>query len=209
MTPVLVARLGGSYALSPLLRAWLQAIEAAEGRIVLVPGGGPFADAVRTWQTPMGFDDTAAHHMALLAMTQYGLALSGLSEKLALADTLARIEDLLAQARVPVWSPWPMLHGAPGVPASWDVTSDSLALWLACAIKAPRVLLVKHATTQRGSRAGALVADGVLDAAFQRFLDAYPGEVWLAGPNDVPPALDPGRPPGWCLRAAREYESDG
>ncbi len=209
MTAVLVVRLGGSYALSPLLRPWLRAIETAAGRIVLVPGGGPFADAVRTSQQPMRFDDTAAHHMALLAMTQHGLALAGLSDKLALADTLHEIEDLLAEARIPVWSPWPTLRGAPGIPPSWDVTSDSLALWLARAIGATRVLLVKHATTEPRTDANALVADGVLDAAFPAFLEAYAGEVWIAGPDDMPSALDPDHPAGRRLRAARECGSDG
>ena len=49
----LVVKLGGSHAGSALLRPWLRAIEAAAGRVVLVPGGGPFADAVRDAQATM------------------------------------------------------------------------------------------------------------------------------------------------------------
>jgi len=196
----MVVRLGGSHAFSPLLRPWLAAIGAAAGRVVLVPGGGPFADAVRSAQTAMSFDDLAAHRMALLAMAQYGLALAGLGGPFVPVDTMDALLNALADRRVPVWSPWPMLRDAPDVPASWDVTSDSLALWLARAIGAPQVLVIKHVETSQEATARSLVAQGVLDAAFPDFFDAYTGSVYLAGPDDLPSALDADRPPGQRLR---------
>ena len=73
-----VLKLGGSYAFSPHLKDWLDAIAACAGCAVVVPGGGPFADAVRMAQPRMGFDDRAAHEMAVLAMDQYGCALAHL-----------------------------------------------------------------------------------------------------------------------------------
>jgi aspartokinase-like uncharacterized kinase len=85
---IMVVRLGGSHAFSPWLRPWLAAIRAAAGGVVVVPGGGPFADAVRLAQTAMGFDDLAAHRMALLAMAQYGLALAGLGGPFIAIDTM-------------------------------------------------------------------------------------------------------------------------
>jgi 5-(aminomethyl)-3-furanmethanol phosphate kinase len=192
----MVVRLGGSHAFSPLLRPWLAAIGTAAGRVVLVPGGGPFADAVRSAQTAMGFDDGAAHRMALLAMAQYGLALAGLGGPFVPVETMDALRETLADRLVPIWSPWPMLRDAPNVPASWDVTSDSLALWLARAIGARHVLVVKHVETPPGATARSLVMQGVLDAAFSRFFDAYAGAVYLAGPDDLPTALDADRPPG-------------
>ena len=81
-----VVKLGGSLAFSQHLRAWISALAACPGRAVIVPGGGPFADAVRSAQTRMGYDDHAAHHMALLAMEQYGRALISLNGLLAAAD---------------------------------------------------------------------------------------------------------------------------
>ena len=192
----MVVRLGGSHAFSPLLRPWLAAVGAAAGRVVLVPGGGPFADAVRSAQTAMGFDDLAAHRMALLAMAQYGFALAGLGGPFVPADTMEAVREALADRRVPVWSPWPMLRDAPDVPASWDVTSDSLALWLARAIGAPHLLVIKHVETSPEATVHSLVAQSVLDAAFPHFFDTYPGAVHVVGPGDLPAALDPDRPPG-------------
>lgn len=196
---VAVVRLGGSHAFSPLLRPWLAAIEAAAGNVVLVPGGGPFADAVRDAQRAMGFGELAAHRMALLAMTQYGVALASLCRALVVTESMAGLDAALAERRIPVWSPWPMVRDAPDVAASWDVTSDSLALWLAHAIGAPRVLLVKHVQIHAGTTASGLVAQGVVDAGFPGFLAAYAGGVWLAGPDDRPKVLEPARLPGWRL----------
>src|SRR5580704_16000923 len=125
-----VVKLGGSHALSPHLGDWLDAISRCAGRVVIVPGGGPFADTVRTAQQKMGFDDRAAHHMALLAMEQYACALASLDTRLTLTGSLAAIRRTLARRRVPVWCPVRMTLRASEIPCTWEVTSDSLAVWL-------------------------------------------------------------------------------
>jgi len=197
-----VVKLGGSFAFLPMLPAWLGAIARAAGEVVLVPGGGPFADAVRAAEPRMGFGDRAAHAMALLAMSQYGIALAGLGRDFVVAENRREIELAMAAARVPVWSPAAMLRDAADVPQSWAVTSDSLALWLARAIEAAQVLLVKPRAAPPGATVPSLVADGLLDPAFPDFLARYAGTVFLAGPEDVPAAgLQPSRLPGTCIRA--------
>src|SRR5215471_19096861 len=92
---LIVVKLGGSHAFSKHLPAWLDALLLVAGRVVIVPGGGPFANAVRSAQPTMGFDDSAAHRMALLAMEQFGSALVGLRPSLTLADTIAAIRAAL------------------------------------------------------------------------------------------------------------------
>jgi dihydroneopterin aldolase len=165
-----VIKLGGSHAFAPHLRPWIAAIARQRGSIVLVPGGGPFADAVRAAQPKMGFNDGAAHRMALLAMEQYGCALASGRKRFALADTRAAIDRALRLEQVPVWLPTRMVLAAPEIPASWDVTSDSLAAWLAGKIGARRLLLVKHDPSAGPARARALLQRGVVDKAFPRFL---------------------------------------
>lgn len=179
-----VVKLGGSHAFSPHLLAWLRAIEAVAGRAILVPGGGPFADAVRTAQPAMGFDDVAAHDMALLAMAQYGRALVALGRGLVMADSLGAMHAALAVARVPVWSPMAMLRDA-DIPASWAVTSDSLALFLARLLNAERVVLVKPRAAAADANFPELVREGLVDEAFPQFRAAYAGAVRLVGPADL------------------------
>ena len=197
--PALVVKLGGSHAGSPLLRDWLAAIEAGGGRLVIVPGGGPFADAVRSVQPDIGYDDAAAHDMAVMAMAQFGRALVSLGRRFVLAEDAPAIGTVLNAGFVPIWSPWPMLRGAGDVPTGWDVTSDSLALWLAVRLRARAVLLVKRRGVDGSGDAGALIAEGMLDRAFGSFLDRYAGRVHLAGPADLPAAVDADRPPGRLL----------
>ena len=131
MTRPIVVKLGGSLAYSDRLTDWISAVEAARPPVVVVAGGGPFADQVRAAQTRMGFDDAAAHRMALLAMAQFAWALAGLSPRLRPAGSLEAIDGLRSHGLVPVWDPVPMAGAAGDVPQSWSVTSDSLACWLA------------------------------------------------------------------------------
>ncbi len=70
-----VVKLGGSLADSAQLPRLLREL-ARLPDLVIAPGGGPFADAVRRAQKERGFDDAAAHDMALLAMAQFGRMLA-------------------------------------------------------------------------------------------------------------------------------------
>jgi dihydroneopterin aldolase len=181
--PLTVVKLGGSYAFSPVLGDWLETAARNAGHVVLVPGGGPFADAVRAAQPKMGFDDAAAHHMALLAMEQYGRALVSLNGALALASSMAAIRRLLAARKVPVWAPTRMLLDRVDIPSSWDVTSDSLAAWLARRLQAQRLLLIKHIDPPADPvRVDELVERGVIDRAFVPVLGTSGIEASIIGP---------------------------
>src|SRR5260370_19244064 len=180
-----VIKLGGSFAFSPDLRDWIAAIPRCAGRAVIVPGGGPFADQVRTAQAQMGFDDRAAHRMGLLAMEQYGCAIKSLHEALSLADSVASIRRGLADDQVPVWLPTQMALSAADIPHSWDVTSDSLAAWLAGKIGAERLLLVKQVEPEHGTaRVADLAGDDIVDRAFANFHAASGVPAFILGPKD-------------------------
>jgi aspartokinase-like uncharacterized kinase len=182
---VTVIKLGGSFGFAPQLKNWLDALAACAGRVVVVPGGGPFADAVRAAQAPMGFDDRAAHRMALLAMEQYGCALASLDRRMKLAASVAAIRRAVQEGEVPIWSPTRMVLAADDVPASWDVTSDSLAAWLAGKIGARCVLLLKR-IKPAGAHLDAheLARQKIVDPRFPDFLRASGAEVLVAGPGE-------------------------
>ena len=170
MRDLTVIKLGGSHAFAPHLGRWLDAIAQCAGRVAVVPGGGPFADAVLEAQPRMGFDDAAAHRMALLAMEQYGCALASMNKRYVLADSREGIVGAIDRGDVPVWLPTRMVLAAGEIPWSWEVTSDSLAAWLAGLVGANRLLLVKH-DAERAS-ADELAARGVVDPAFPQFANA-------------------------------------
>jgi 5-(aminomethyl)-3-furanmethanol phosphate kinase len=180
-----VVKLGGSLASKPQRSAWLDTLVNWGGPLLLVPGGGPFADCVRKAQSAMGFDDVTAHRLALIAMGQYGIALAAYSGAFALAKTLDDIELALARGKIPVWLPEKMALAAPDVPASWEVTSDSLAAWLAGLLGARRLLLLKSLDLTAPSPAGMLAAEKIVDPAFPRFAAKAKALVWLAGPASL------------------------
>ncbi len=143
-----IVKLGGSLADTVDLQAWLGVLACfGGGRVIIVPGGGPFANQVRRSQELWGFDDQAAHRMALLAMEQYGLMMIGIRPDLKTAATVAELQDVLDRAGVAVWLPSRMTAGNEEIPATWDLTADSLAAWLANTVKASMLLLVKSAPT--------------------------------------------------------------
>ena len=182
--PLAIVKLGGSHATGSHLKDWLGAIEAEAGAIAIVPGGGPFADAVRTAQTSMGYDDRAAHTMALMAMAQFGRALQSLNPALRLASSRSAILHALKERKVPVWSPEQMACAA-ALPETWDLTSDSLSAWLAGALGAGRLLLIKHGHFDTETiDAHDLAARGVVDPLFPRYLKESGVRAWLAGPTD-------------------------
>src|SRR5258708_14322830 len=140
---------------------------------------------VRAAQAQMGFDDRAAHRMGLLAMEQYGCAIKSLHEALSLADALDSIRRGLADDQVPVWLPTPMALGASDIPPSWDVTSDSLAAWLAGKIGAERLVLVKQVEPAHGTAPAADLAERhILDTAFANFHSPSRVPALLLAPND-------------------------
>ena len=118
--------------MTPHCAAWLEALAAWGGPLILVPGGGPFADAVRAAQAAMGFDDAVAHRMALLGNGAIRCRARGAFEGFALAASRDELAALCApdeNSRLAAGEEWCLV--APEVPQSWDMTSDSLAAWLA------------------------------------------------------------------------------
>ena len=74
---------------------------------------------------------------------------------------------------------------AAALPETWDLTSDSLAAWLAGALGAGRLVLVKHGRFDAAAiDADDLVARGVVDPLFPRYLKASGARAWLAAPAD-------------------------
>jgi aspartokinase-like uncharacterized kinase len=162
-----VVKLGGSLLRDPLLPAWLERIATrGAGQTVIVPGGGPFADAARAVQQAWRINDVCAHNMAVLGMAQCAHLLHGLEPRLALADSEASLRARLGEGRAPIWLPLTLQRDAPDALTSWDVTSDSLAAWLALRLGARAVVLVKSCPVPAQATPAQLAAAGTIDPAF-------------------------------------------
>ena len=159
-----VVKIGGSLSHDPALREWLTRLwEVGGGRVVIVPGGGDFADAVRQYQQEWHFDDLAAHNMCLLAMTQYAILMQGVLPELMLAANEDRIRRALREGLVAVWVPTGLMRDTPDSMTNWDTTSDSLAAWLSTMLNAERLVVVKSCPIAADAQLETLAAAGVVD----------------------------------------------
>tara|TARA_R110000782_G_scaffold36500_5_gene86712 strand:+ start:2942 stop:3526 length:585 start_codon:yes stop_codon:yes gene_type:complete len=179
---ITVIKLGGSLMRNRNLGDWLTTIRslAAMNNIIIVPGGGEFADKVRGMQSSLGFDDQTAHHLALLAMSQYGYLLAGMNKNLHIVEDLESLSSSLDKNIPVLWLPTTLLTDGSEIPASWNYTSDSIALWLATKLAADRLVLIKAKVLRKiDASLEELINNNILDKGFQQFIDKFQGEICL------------------------------
>lgn len=223
-----VVKLGGSLARNNRLRPWIEALTGQrdgrgddQGRgnrfalapdltpnLTIVPGGGPFADRVRETQAALGFDDSTAHRMAVLAMEQYGRMLAGLCQELVPVSSKVSMLRTARDGNIPVWMPSRMVFECDDIPGLWEVTSDSLAAWLAGHLGAECLILVKSVDFAPDESVpdenpavslSGLQERGVIDRAFGTLAKGAGAEVRCVGPAHLTgfaDALRQGCPPG-------------
>ncbi len=149
MTLAAVVKVGGGLSVFPgaLARVGQAIGKAAERhRILVVPGGGPFAQSVREFDKRFELDPSAAHWMAILAMDQYAHVLAQCIHRATIMEEPADLPALLDAGSVSILAPSRWLRASDPLPHTWDVTSDSLAAWIAGALDAERLVLVKPAS---------------------------------------------------------------
>jgi aspartokinase-like uncharacterized kinase len=144
-----VIKVGGALAAIPhaLDRVCTELSRASrDHRFVVVPGGGPFADAVREFERRVGLSSDAAHWMAILAMDQYAHALAGRIAGAVLVEEPGAVTETVALGRAVVLAPSRWMRSADVLPHTWEATSDSIAAFVAGALDAARLILIKPTT---------------------------------------------------------------
>jgi aspartokinase-like uncharacterized kinase len=140
-----VIKVGGSLAINAdVLRALcVELAKVGERfRVAVVPGGGEFADAVRVVDGRFRLGSRVSHRMAVLGMDQFGLLLSDLISNCRLAHSLGVVEGLSGSGRVVILLPSRVVFRARSLEASWDVTSDSIAAYVAGRLGVGKLVLV-------------------------------------------------------------------
>jgi aspartokinase-like uncharacterized kinase len=169
---MIIVKLGGSLSQSDTLVNCLNRVEQnyPDRAVVIVPGGGAFADQVRLAQHHWQFDDRTAHRMAILAMQQMALLIKGLKSDFSIACSVTDIWKQLHQQKIVIWSPDIIELDNAAIQASWDITSDSLAAWLAMTLSARELILVKSAMIDENFSIQQLAKQNIVDKAFCDFV---------------------------------------
>lgn len=173
MSGIVVVKIGGSLMRSNAAARLLERWPRSPGtRYIVVPGGGIFADAVRTGQAELGYSDATAHRLALMAMEMSGRVLTDSKLGFVCASTLPEFADAWNGGLTPVWTPMALVAEAPEIAQTWDVTSDSLAAWLAARVAATRLVVVKSCVVPdgMGQDAAGLATAGIVDPSFPRYV---------------------------------------
>ena len=147
----IVVKVGGSLFDLPDLRARLRDFLATleDANVLLVPGGGAMADAVRAFDRVHRLGEEASHWLAIQAMSLNGWFLQSLLPESRMVDGIGS----LAYASGSDASRWRVLDAFPffladdmrpdHLPHCWQVTSDSLAARAAVLAQACELILLK------------------------------------------------------------------
>jgi hypothetical protein len=111
-------------------------------RMLVVPGGGKFADVVREFYRNFDLPDTVAHKMAILSMDQFGLFLSSITPNSQATHVLEETRRLSSAGILPIILPSRLMFQKDPLEHSWDVTSDSIAAYIAGLLLAKKLILV-------------------------------------------------------------------
>jgi 5-(aminomethyl)-3-furanmethanol phosphate kinase len=156
--PLHVGKVGGSLfdfpGLAARLRTWIDA--HADERVLLIPGGGPTADAIRTLQVVHELDDGKAHWLAIRAMAFNAHIFADLLNLPVVSDPAPTNAVL---------DVYPFLKADDRLEHSWSVTSDSIAARVA-QVHGARLTLFKSVDLPEGMSWAQAAEAGFVDRAF-------------------------------------------
>lgn len=147
----ILCKLGGSLLQHVELPSRLRALFVAypSTRLTVLTGGGEAADLVRDWAERFGLDDVISHELAIAAMDFNTELLRKLFSDWSVATCREEWDHAFNTSTNPtLLSPTAFLEAeetfaGKELPRSWDVTSDSLAAWLAGRLGCDELWLLK------------------------------------------------------------------
>ena len=169
-----VFKLGGSLLTHPRLADALRELtrQRPHDRCLLVVGGGASTDVVREWSQIHSLSEEQAHWLAIASLELNMLLVRNLlnwnsvaSREQAEAHWLNDPSPLLLE--IPAFAHELERHGL-SIPHSWDVTSDSLAAWVAQCWPADELVLVKSIPAPRSLTPLEASRLGLVDAYFPK-----------------------------------------
>ena len=185
-----VLKIGGSLSRGPGLPTLCREISALAKRhsVLVVPGGGDFAEQVRESDRRFHLEPAASHRMALLATDQYGYLLNQLIAGSFLTADLDLACKSAESGRAAMLLPSAVVIKENPLPNSWQVTSDTIAAWIAHRAQCRRLILLKSIDGLRDSD-GSLIPEitagqlsehtGAVDGYLSHFLPSVQLEAWV------------------------------
>lgn len=111
--------------------------------ILVVCGGGEFANKIREYDAEMEFSDSVSHKTAILCMDILGMLVV---DKVDGAEAVYSLEDakkVLNDGKLPILLPSRLFEYLDPLEHSWNVTSDSIAVYISWLLKT-KILIVTN-----------------------------------------------------------------
>jgi aspartokinase-like uncharacterized kinase len=167
----------------------------------VIPGGWIFADIVEK----LKLNDEISHWMAILSMHLYGYYMLGYTKSFALLEP-ENFEEIKERGRFIVL-PYRILKKYDELPHSWEVTSDSIAVWLAGKIGEKMVVKVNAAGgVIRGGRIVELASSeeavraGIIDSYTPILMKNHGIDLFICSPKELKNYILRGKALGTFIR---------
>lgn len=128
MVIVYVVKIGGSLTNNAV--NLLENLKKLGEKVVIIPGGGNFANVVRNIHENEKINDISAHKLATMCTDITGTYFSEISG-IKTADNLFDAKRILQNESIVIILPSNIILSTDELPCSWEVTSDSFAAYIA------------------------------------------------------------------------------
>ena len=110
-------------------------------KIIIIPGGGSYANFIRSIDKNLVLGDDLTHWMAIFSMNYNGKELNKKFPDLECVDDFEKIQS--AKRIFCIFLPYNYLRKKDELPHSWEVTSDSIAIYIANKLNLNECYLIK------------------------------------------------------------------
>jgi len=135
-----IVKIGGSWLKNPKLPSLINFLQKfAKEKIVLVVGGGVFAETVRSVYISNKMTEETGHILAMKATEIFAYYLKSINPKISITNKITNF----AKKNLNLWIPTKKLSFEKKFQKSWESTSDSIAAWLYSNTKSKGVVFIK------------------------------------------------------------------
>ena len=147
---VTVVKIGGSL-FPEYTEVLCESFSKCDEKIVLVNGGGSLANNIRDFNSISSFSDDVNHWTAIKCMDIIGNFIADKNNVIETVTSLDEIDDIHKKNKIPLILCYELLKKEDPLEHSWDVTSDSIACWIAHKINAKLLILTNVDGIYRGN----------------------------------------------------------
>ena len=135
-----IVKIGGSWLKNPKLPLLINFLQKfAKEKIVLVAGGGVFAETVRSVYISNKMTEETGHILAMKATEIFAYYLKSINPKISITNKNTNF----IKKNLNLWIPTEKLSFEKKFKKNWESTSDSIATWLYSNTKSKGVVFVK------------------------------------------------------------------